>query len=134
MFWRMRNYGRKGVAFHAISTVDVGLWDLKSKALNLPLYRLLNPRYDSVPVYGSGGWTNMTEKELVEEMTGFVERGFPRVKMKVGKDFGQSEQEDLKRVAAVRKAVGDNIELYVDANNGYNVKQSIRMSHQFEDY
>ena len=134
MFWRMRNYGRKGVAFHAISTVDVGLWDLKAKALNLPLYRLLNPRYDSVPVYGSGGWTNMTEKELVEEMTGFVERGFPRVKMKVGKEFGQSEREDLKRVAAVRKAVGDNIELYVDANNGYNVKQAIRMSHQFEDY
>ena len=134
MFWGMRNYFRKGVAVQAAAAIDVGLWDLKAKALGLPLYRLLGARYESVPVYGSGGWTNMTIDELVEESTGFVARGIRRYKMKVGMNFGQAEREDLERVAAVRDAVGDDVEIYVDANMGYNVKQAIRMSHKFEEY
>ncbi len=69
MFWQVRGYGRKGVAFCALSAVDIGLWDLKAKALGLPLYRLLGPYTDSVPIYGSGGWTNFSEDELVAEMS-----------------------------------------------------------------
>lgn len=134
MFWRVRGYGRKGVAFCAISCIDIALWDLKAKALGLPLYRLLGPYRDSVPVYGSGGWTDFTERELIEEQTGYVARGFPRVKMKVAKDFGQSEQEDVRRLAAVRKTVGDDVEIYIDANNGYYAKQAIRMAKRFEDF
>jgi len=134
MFWTVRGVGRKGIAFCAISALDIALWDLKAKALNLPLYRLLGPYTDTVPVYGSGGWTNFSESELVAEQVGYVERGFPRVKMKVGKDFGMSEDEDVKRLAAVRKAVGDDVEIYVDANNGYYAKQAIRMSQIFEQF
>ena len=134
MFWKVRGYGRKGVAFCAISGVDIGLWDLKAKALGLPLYKLLGPYRESVQVYGSGGWTNHTQDELVAEMAGFVEQGFRRVKMKVGKDFGQSEREDIDRVAAVRKAVGDDVALYIDANNAYYAKQSIYMAREFEQY
>ena len=115
MFWHVRGYGRKGIAFLAISGVDIGLWDLKAKALGVPLYRLLGPYAESVPVYGSGGWTNYSEVELVGEMTGYVEHGIPRVKMKVGKDFGKSEREDIRRVAAVRRAVGDDVAIYIDA-------------------
>ncbi|MBM3959759.1 MAG: mandelate racemase/muconate lactonizing enzyme family protein [SAR202 cluster bacterium] len=134
MFWRVRGYGRKGIAFQAISAVDIGLWDLKAKALGVPLYRLLGPYQETVPVYGSGGWTNFSEKELLKEQMGYVERGFPRIKMKVAKDFGQSEAEDLKRLKAVRKAAGDDVEIYVDGNNGYYAKQAIRMSKAFEEY
>jgi L-alanine-DL-glutamate epimerase-like enolase superfamily enzyme len=54
--------------------------------------------------------------------------------MKVGKDFGQSEREDIERLKAVRKAVGDDVEIFVDANNGYYAKQAIKMSKIFEDY
>jgi len=134
MFWLVRGYGRKGVAFCAISSVDIALWDLKAKAVALPLYKLLGPYTDTVPIYGSGGWTNLSEKELVEEQVGFVERGIPRVKIKVGKDFGKAEEEDVRRLAAVRKAVGDNVEIYVDANNGYYAKQAIWMAQRFEQY
>lgn len=134
MFWRVRGFGRKGVAFCAISSADIALWDLKAKAFGVPLYRLLGPYTDTVPVYGSGGWTSFSESELVEEQTGYVERGIPRVKMKVAKDFGRSEAEDLKRLAAVRKAVGDDVEIFVDANNGYYAKQAIAMSKRFEEY
>lgn len=134
MFWHVRGFGRKGVAFCGLSVVDTGLWDLKAKALRLPLYRLLGPYTDSVPIYGSGGWTNLSEDELVAEMVGYVEQGIGRVKMKVGKDFGRSEREDLQRLAAVRKAVGDDVAIYVDANNGYYAKQAIYMAKEFEQF
>ncbi|MGH2461524.1 MAG: mandelate racemase/muconate lactonizing enzyme family protein [Chloroflexota bacterium] len=134
MFWRVRGYGRKGIAFCAISSIDIALWDLKAKALGLPLYRLLGQYRDSVPVYGSGGWTNFSETELVEEQTGYVARGMRSVKMKVGKDFGKAEREDVRRLAAVRKAVGDDVEILIDANNGYYAKQAIAMAREFEQY
>ena len=134
MYWAVRGYGRKGIAFCAISAVDIGLWDLKAKSVNLPLYKFLGAYTDSVPVYGSGGWTNFSEQELVKEMTDYVESGIPKVKMKVGKDFGQSEREDIQRVEAVRKAVGDDVAIYIDANNGYYRKQSIYMAKEFEQY
>jgi len=111
MFWRVRGFGRKGVAFCAISALDIALWDLKAKMFGVPLYRLLGPYTDRVPIYGSGGWTSFSEAELVREQAGYVERGIPRVKMKVAKDFGKSEAEDIRRLAAVRQAVPESREL-----------------------
>jgi L-alanine-DL-glutamate epimerase-like enolase superfamily enzyme len=134
MFWQVRIIGSKGIAFQALSAVDTGLWDLKAKALGLPLYKLLGPYTDSVPIYGSGGWTNLSEEQLVAEMTGYVEQGIKRVKMKVAKDFGRSEREDIERVAAVRKAVGDDVALYIDGNYGYYPKQAIYMGKEFEHF
>lgn len=134
MFWLVRGFGRKGVALSAISAIDTALWDLKAKALNLPLYKLLGSFTDAVPVYGSGGWTNLSEKELVKEQVGWVERGFKGIKIKVGKDFGSAEKEDVRRLAAVRKAVGDDIAIYIDANNGYYAKQAIALAPRFEEY
>jgi len=134
MFWLVRGYGRKGVALCAISAIDIALWDLKAKIMGLPLYKLLGPFTDTVPVYGSGGWTNLSEKDLVKEQTGWVERGFKSIKMKVGKGFGRAEKEDIRRLAAVRKAVGDDIAIYIDANNGYYAKQAIALASRFEDY
>jgi L-alanine-DL-glutamate epimerase-like enolase superfamily enzyme len=134
MFWRVRGFGRKGVAFSAISSVDIALWDLKAKFFGVPLYRLLGPYTDRVPIYGSGGWTSFSELELVREQVGYVERGIPRVKMKVAKDFGRAEDEDLRRLAAVRKAVGDDVEIYVDANNGFYAKQAIGFARRMANY
>ena len=132
MFWWLRTFGSKGIGFQALSAVDIGLWDLKAKALGLPLYKLLGAYVDSVPIYGSGGWTNLSEEELVGEMTGYVEQGIKRVKIKVARDFGRAEREDIERVAAVRRAVGDDVALYIDGNYGYYPKQAIYMAREFE--
>ena len=134
MFWRVRTIGSKGIAFQALSAMDTGLWDLKAKALGLPLYRLLGAYTDSVPIYGSGGWTNLSEEQLIGEMTGYVGQGIKQVKMKVAKDFGKAEREDIARVAAVRKAVGDDVALYIDGNYGYYPKQAIYMAREFEQF
>ena len=134
MFWRIRGVGRKGLAFCALSAVDIALWDLKARYYQTPLYKLLGPYTDTVPVYGSGGWTHFSIDELIAEQASYVERGMKSVKMKVGKDFGQSEGEDVARLSAVRKALGDDVEILIDANNGYYAKQAIRMAQTFEEY
>jgi L-alanine-DL-glutamate epimerase-like enolase superfamily enzyme len=132
MFWRVRGNGRKGAAFQAISTLDNAIWDIKAKALGVPLYRLLGPAHEQVPAYGSGGWTNYTIDELVREQSDYAEQGFTRTKMKIGKDFGKSEVEDIKRVETIRKELGDDHTIYVDANNGYYAKQAIRVAEELK--
>src|SRR5688500_7725056 len=82
----VRNIGRPGIASHAISAVDTALWDLKAKVFEKPLFQLLGVRRESVPLYGSGGFTSYSEQELVEQFSDWVSDGFSRVKMKVGKD------------------------------------------------
>ncbi|HEY8599527.1 MAG TPA: mandelate racemase/muconate lactonizing enzyme family protein [Thermomicrobiales bacterium] len=134
MFWAVRSYGRKGLALCALSAIDIALWDLKGKIFDVPLFRLLGEYTATVPVYGSGGWTHLSEADLVREQAAFVEQGIPRVKMKVAKDFGKAEAEDLRRVAAVRRALGDEVTIYLDANGGYGAKQAIVMARRFEQY
>ena len=134
MFWAIRSFGRKGLALCALSALDIALWDLKGKFFAAPLYTLLGPYTDTVPVYGSGGWTHLTEAELIREQAAFVAQGTPRVKMKVAKDFGRAGAEDVRRVAAVRQALGDDVTIYLDANGGYHAKQAIVMARRFEPY
>ena len=62
------------LAFCAISAVDVALWDLKAKFFNVPLYQLLGPYTEAVPIYGSGGWTNLSVQQLGEDRFRFDER------------------------------------------------------------
>ena len=126
----VRNIGRPGVAANAISAVDIALWDMKARVANQPLFKLLGPVRDRVPVYGSGGFTTYTERELIDQLAGWVEQGIPRVKMKIAKDWGANTAEDLARIQAVRKAIGPDPELFVDANGGYTAKQALQVARQ----
>jgi L-alanine-DL-glutamate epimerase-like enolase superfamily enzyme len=129
----IRNVGQPGVAATAISAVDVSLWDLRARALGLPLFQLLGVYRQSVPIYGSGGFTTYNESELVEQLAGWVGQGISRVKMKVGKDWGTKAEEDLSRVSAVRKTIGSDAELFVDANGAYTAKQAIDFARRCVD-
>lgn len=120
----IRNLGRPGVSSMAIAAVDIAMWDTKARAFGQPLHRVLGAVRDTVPVYGSGGFTSYTEQELVAQLAGWVQAGIPRVKMKIGTDRGRSWRRDLERVRLVREAVGDDVELYVDANGAYGRSQA----------
>jgi L-alanine-DL-glutamate epimerase-like enolase superfamily enzyme len=130
----VRNAGRPGAVGYAISAVDVALWDLKAKLLDLPLHRLLGAVRDAVPVYGSGGFTSYNERQLRDQLTGWaLEQRIPRVKIKIGQSWGTSTGRDLDRMRQARAAIGEQTELFVDANGGYRRKQAIRVMHAAAD-
>jgi L-alanine-DL-glutamate epimerase-like enolase superfamily enzyme len=117
----LRNAGYPGIGACAVSAVDVALWDLKAKLLGLPLVSLLGAFHEEVPVYGSGGFCSYSDRELAEQLAGWVEDGTPRVKMKIGRDPAR----DLVRVRAARDAIGADTELYVDANGAFTARQAL---------
>lgn len=116
LYWAIRNAGFRGPAASALGSVDLALHDLAARRAGKPLHRFLDATRDWAVVYASGGGTNLSERALIDEMTGFVTRGFTTLKMKVGKNFGRLMDEDVARVKAVRKALGADVRLAVDAN------------------
>ncbi len=130
----IRNLGRPGIASMAIAAVDTALWDLKAKLLGLPLVTLLGQVHDGVAVYGSGGFTSLTDDELADQLGGWANhQGIPRVKMKVGEAWGTRTDRDRQRAEVARRVIGDGTELFVDANGAYTPKQAVRMAHFYED-
>ena len=125
----IRNLGRPGVCSMAIAAVDIALWDLKARLLGLPLCRLLGAVRDCVALYGSGGFTSYDDTRLQEQLAGWVQRGIPRVKMKVGSEPGR----DPLRVRRARQAIGADAELFVDANGAYTVAQARRLAEDFAE-
>ena len=129
MYRSVRNLGREGIASMAISAVDVAVWDLKARLLGLSVLDLLGALRDSMPVYGSGGFTSYNNEQLTRQLGGWVAEGIRSVKMKIG----THPEQDLERVRVARSAIG-NAELFVDANGAYTVKQSLEKAAQFADY
>jgi L-alanine-DL-glutamate epimerase-like enolase superfamily enzyme len=124
---RLRNAGRPGIGFCALSAVDLALWDLKARLLELPLVDLLGRAREEVPVYGSGGFTSYSLSRIREQLSGWVEQGIPRVKMKVSRE----PERDPERLDAARQAIGDATELYVDSNGALSRKQALRWAERF---
>jgi L-alanine-DL-glutamate epimerase-like enolase superfamily enzyme len=131
----VRNVGRPGLVSYAISAVETALWDLKGTLLGLPVCSLLGAVRDTVPVYGSGGFTTYDDaaaRTQLERWTGDL--AIPRVKIKIGESWGTAEARDLARIAFARKVIGQDTELYVDANGGYGRKQAVRMARAMAEH
>ena len=129
--WRqIRNHGRPGICSMAISAVDCALWDLKAQLLGLPLVTLLGQVRSAAPVYGSGGFTSYSDRQLAKQLSGWVNQGIPRVKMKIGRDATR----DVERVRVARHAIGQKAALYVDANGAYSRKQALAQAERFADF
>jgi L-alanine-DL-glutamate epimerase-like enolase superfamily enzyme len=126
----IRNLGRPGIASMAIAAVDIALWDLKAKLLDVPLVELLGGVRREVAAYGSGGFTSYSNQQLQRQLSGWVDAGIQMVKMKIGRDPAA----DLGRVEAARKAIGPDAQLFVDANGAYSRKQALWFAERFEEY
>jgi L-alanine-DL-glutamate epimerase-like enolase superfamily enzyme len=116
-----RNYGSEGIAATALSAIDIALWDLKARLVKISLAALLGPIRNAAPVYGSGGFTTYTDEELTRQLSGWAKQGIPRVKMKVG----THPEDDPRRIAVARKAIGAEAGLFIDANGAYSRKQAL---------
>jgi L-alanine-DL-glutamate epimerase-like enolase superfamily enzyme len=123
----VRNAGRPGIASCAISAVDQALWDRKARRLEIPLVDLLGAAHDDVPVYGSGGFCSYTLDRLQEQLGGWVADGIPRVKMKLGRE----PDHDPRRLDAARDAIGDDAELFVDANGAFTPKVALQWAERY---
>jgi L-alanine-DL-glutamate epimerase-like enolase superfamily enzyme len=124
----IRNAGQPGLGAMAVSAVDVALWDLKAKLLGVCLADALPRVHARVPVYGSGGFTSLSLDRLQEQLAGWAHLG--RVKMKVGREPAR----DPDRLRAAREAIGDGVELFVDANGAFTPKQAVRQARRYADF
>lgn len=130
MWRRTRNMGRPGISSMAISAVDCALWDLKARLLDLPLASLLGKVRDAAVVYGSGGFTSYTDRQLASQLEGWASKGMGAVKMKIGRE----PERDKERVRAARKAIGVETKLYVDANGAYDPRQALAQAEMLAEY
>src|SRR5213595_4200437 len=130
MMHSIRNLGRAGICAMAISAVDTALWDLKARLFDVPLVTLLGQVRNELPIYGSGGFTNYSNEQLETQLHGWVEQGIPRVKMKIGRDA----KSDRQRVASARKAIDEDVDLFVDANGAYSRKEALAQARAFEQF
>ncbi|HKW17314.1 MAG TPA: enolase C-terminal domain-like protein [Terriglobales bacterium] len=130
MWRRVRNLGRPGICSMAISAVDCALWDLKARLLELPLVTLFGQIHSGAPIYGSGGFITYSDDQLTRQLSGWVQQGIPRVKMKIGRDAAK----DIARVRIAREAIGHDADLYVDANGAYSRQQALRQAEAFTEF
>jgi L-alanine-DL-glutamate epimerase-like enolase superfamily enzyme len=130
VYWRLQTIGRRGLVAQVYSAFDVALWDLKGKAANLPLCKLLGGARTSAPVYGSDtAWLWMTPEQIVEASQPYLEQGMMGIKVKVGAD----PEADADRLTQLREMLGDDIWLGVDANERYDFGTALAMGRFFED-
>jgi L-alanine-DL-glutamate epimerase-like enolase superfamily enzyme len=128
----MNSIGHKGFSIAALTAIDVACWDLVGKAAGLPLHKVFGACREQVSTYASGGlWLSQSIESLVGEAAGFIDAGFRSMKIRLGKP---TISEDVKRVRALRDAIGPEIGLLADANQSLTVKHAIRLGRELEQF
>lgn len=143
LYWLLTPRGQSGYASHAISAIDLALWDLKGQVLGQPVWRLFGGARAQVPVYATFGFAFFDRDELAAAARDWVGRGFRRLKMTVGHHALQRRDEprpladviaeDVKRIEAVRAAVGDDVQIFIDANCSLDYFHAAKLAQRIED-
>jgi D-galactarolactone cycloisomerase len=123
MYMLTRWYGRKGVAMSTLGALDIAFWDLKGKELGKPVYQLLGGEQAYVPAYASGLFWQNDVATLEQEASRHRDRGFLRVKTRLGRN----EEYDLAALAAIRRGVGKDGDILVDGSHRYNLETAAKM-------
>lgn len=128
-----RNLGTRGLVMQAISAVDIACWDLKARLLDVPLSALLGHCHTEVPIYGSGGFTTLSDAQLAEQVEWWRSVGCTAMKIKIGESWGADVDRDLARVQYLKTVVDPHTSLMVDANGGYRIGQARRVGAALDD-
>ncbi len=123
-------FGNQGVNRWAQAAVNIAMWDAWGKTLKQPVQDILGVCKEKVSIYGSGGWISYTIDELIEEVTDYANRGFKAVKIKVG---SPKVSTDVERLRLVREAVGDKVDIMMDANQGMDLPSAMKLSRQAKE-
>ncbi|HWX47477.1 MAG TPA: mandelate racemase/muconate lactonizing enzyme family protein [Roseomonas sp.] len=134
LYNRIKDYGLTGMTIAALSGIDIALWDIMGRAVGRPVHKLIGGAHRTeLTAYATGLYfidMDRLVEEAVEEARKYVEQGFQAIKMKIG--LGDPKL-DLRRVAAVREAIGPDVKLAVDANHCFTVPQAIRLGRAMEE-
>jgi L-alanine-DL-glutamate epimerase-like enolase superfamily enzyme len=128
-----RNLGTRGLVMQALSAIDIAWWDLKAQLLDVPLTSLLGRHRDTVPIYGSGGFTTLTDDQLAEQIRWWQTTGCTAMKIKIGHSWGNDIARDLARIKQLRDQTPVGTQLMVDANGGYSTGQARRVGAALDD-
>lgn len=123
-------FGNQGINRWVQAAVNIAMWDAWAKTLEQPVWKLMGAHKDKCRMYGSGGWISYTVRELIREVQDYAARGFKAVKIKVGSPEWRT---DLERLGEVRKAVGDDIDIMMDANQGMQLPAAIQLANAARD-
>jgi L-alanine-DL-glutamate epimerase-like enolase superfamily enzyme len=122
-----------GMWSSAVSAIDIALWDIKGKHYKEPVWRLLGGAQNPVQAYVTFGLRHYTKEQLIEVAKQLVKQGETRLKMVVAVD-PENPRIDAERVKAVRKAVGDEVELMIDANYMFSFNRALELCKLLEPY
>lgn len=117
----------------AIGGIDSALWDIKGKALGVPVWKLLGGEGKPLFTYATGGYYELDAplKACAEELESFVKRGYRAVKLKTS---GLSIEKEVERIKMTRAAIGRDVLLMLDMNAAYDIEECIRFAHAVEPY
>lgn len=131
MYWHSSKFGRKGIPIEALGSIDLAIWDIMGKATGKPVYKLMGGYRDKVKAYYSGIDLHLTIPELVKFHQEGIEDGYDTIKTKLGK---VDPNKDIERVKALRDALGNDINIAVDANNLWTANRAITQAKKLERF
>lgn len=131
MEWHIHYVGRGGIASFAISAVDIALWDIRGKQLGEPLWKMAGGASNTCNAYCGGIDLMFPLQKLLNNIRGYLERGFSAVKIKIGRE---NLDEDIQRIKAVRELIGPDVTFMVDANYSMSVEKAIEAANRFKEY
>jgi len=123
-------FGNSGINRWAQAVINIAMWDAWGKSIQQPVWKMLGAHRTKCPIYGSGGWISYSIDELIAEVSDYAARGFQAVKIKVG---SPDWKKDLERLRLVREAVGKDINIMMDANQGMELPAAIQLARAAQD-
>ena len=134
IYWKMRNFGFQSGQIVDLGQLDLIMLEIMAKRENKPLHRFLGAEKDWAAAYKGGGSLLSDDEDLTADMVRYVEEGYRTIKFKVGSDWGKNMERDARRMEKIRAAVGNHIEIAVDANQVWNVEDALKFAEMIRPY